>query len=443
MPSRIRLTRSRNRSGPEETRHLSKRQRMRAGRKLRFGILVLLAAAWPPLIGAQSKIASSTESKTAPAFSRALAAEYKRLIRAERLAYQDEFDAGHFHAKSKAAVAQGRVEPEPIGRYGLRGSVYVALREARVRLMRALGGRSRSVAPAIAARTQAAFDCWISRAGARLPARDVEHCRRRFNLALYNLETTVLPIGSKSAFLRALAHEYLAYANFEAKDQQDLIDARHFARKGLKAARTTQIDAVMPEVLARWNLVSGQQISRFINWRERLVRALEDHRETSLARTAARAQARFDCWIERVSERAEAALIAQCRSGFMEAMRILEGKPKRRSTSLLVAFSGRSTGLSRNDLVKLRKAAALASRSAEGAVSVVGRTAHNNPSAQDVRLALRRAEAVSKALQKMGVAADRIRVVLMARPTHGLSRPGDGASTAARRRLRHAEIIVH
>jgi len=405
--------------------------------------MILLMAAWTPPIGAQSRIASATEGKIPPAFSQALIAEYKRLIRAERQAYQDEFNAGRFAAKVKAVTGQRSVAPEPIGRYGLRGAGQVSLREARVRLVRALSGRSRSVAPAIAARAQVAFDCWLSRAGARLPARDIEQCRTRFNTALYDLETTVLPIASKSPFLQALAHEYLAYANFEARDQRDLIDARHFARKGLKAARASRVDAVMPEVLARWNLVSGDQISRFIRWRERLVQALEDHRETSLARTAAQAQARFDCWIERTSERAGADLVNQCRSAFIDAIRILEGKRKRRSRSLLVAFSGRSTGINRADRLKLKKAARLASRRSRGAVSVVGRTSNDNPTAQDVRLALRRAEAVSKELQKLGVSAERIRVVLMARPTRSLSRSLIGAGKAAERKLRHAEIIVH
>jgi len=405
--------------------------------------MIVLMAVWTPPIGAQSKIASATEGKIPPAFSRALIAGYKRLVQAERQAYQDEFDANRFAAKIKEATGQRSVVPESIGRYGLRGSGQVALREARVRLVRALSGRSRSVAPVIAARAQVAFDCWLSRAGARLPARDVEQCRTRFNRALYDLETTVLPIAGKSPFLQALAHEYLAYANFEARDQRDLIDARHFARKGLRAARASRVDAVMPEILARWNLVSGDQISRFIRWRERLVQALEDHRETSLARTAAQAQARFDCWIERTSERAGADLVNQCRSAFIDAIRILEGKPKRRSRSLLVAFSGRSTGISGADRAKLKKVARLASRRSRGAVSVVGRTGNKNPTAQDVRLALRRAKAVSKELQKLGISADRIRVVLMARPTRHLARSIKRTGKVSKRTLRHAEIIVH
>jgi len=403
--------------------------------------LVGAVVVWTPSFSAQSKIAAAGEAAIPTAFTTALVAEYRRLIKTERQAYQDEFDLKRFSVKVQDAVARRAVAPEPLKRYGLKGAGYVALREARVRLVRALGGRSRSIAPVIAARAQVAFDCWASRAGARLPDRDIESCKMRFHRALYDLETTVLPIAGKSAFLQSLAHEYLAYANFEAKDQRDLIDARHFARKGLKAARAQREDAVQPEVLARWNLVSGNQISQFIKWRERLMQALEDHRQTSLARVAARAQARFDCWIERASERAGADLINQCRRAFFAAMRMLEGTPKRRTKSLMVAFSGRSTGIARTDLKRLRGVARLAGRRGQRTVSVVGRTSNDNPSAQDVRLALRRAEAVSKALQKMGVPADRIRVVLMARPASNLADVLTGPK--AKQQLRHAEIIVH
>lgn len=441
MRIRFRSAGSRERSDPNSLVPTSVWQRSRVRRRLPLVALAVLFAAWTPHIGAQSKISSKGDAAVPKAFAQALAAEYKRLIRTEQQAYQDEFDRKRFAAKVTDARAGRNVAPEFVSRYGLKGAGYVSLREARVRLLRALGGRSRSVAPVVAARTQVAFDCWASRADARLPARDIENCRSRFHRALYDLETTVLPIAGKSLFLQALAHEYLAYANFEAKDQQDLIDARHFARKGLKAARAVRIDAVMPEVLARWNLVSGDQISLFINWRERLIRALEDHRTTSLARIAAQAQTRFDCWIERTSERAGKDLIGQCKDAFLEAMRVLEGKPKRRSTSLLVAFSGRSTGIKRGDIGKLRQVARLAARRAQRTVSVVGRTSQANPSPRDVRLALRRAEAVSKALQNMGVPADRIRVVLMARPATQLSKSLTGAD--AKRRLRHAEIIVH
>ena len=122
-------------------------------------------------------------------------------------------------------------------------------------------------------------------------------------------------------------------------------------------------------------------------------------------------------------------------------MRVLEGTPKRRTKSLMVAFSGRSTGIARTDLKRLRGVARLAGRRGQRTVSVVGRTSNDNPSAQDVRLALRRAEAVSKALQKMGVPADKIRVVLIARPASNLADVLTGPK--AKRQLRHAEIIVH
>lgn len=424
-------------------RTLVRRRRHIAGATVLAGVLVLGSAA--PYFVAQPDVRADAKPAKRPAsrhatFAKALSDGYQAYLRTDEQKYGAEFDHKRFRAKI-VDIEIGKLPlPSSPDDYGLDDAVAVALAEARTRLMRALGGTARDAAPLFAARAQVSYDCWTARAGARLPSRDVGECRDQFASHLADLENAVLPIRSTSPFNRTLAREYLAYAAFKASVPKDFIDARHFARKGLRAARSDDPEIVQPEVLSRWNLDSEKAVPRFLGWREKLVDALSRHRSGPRAALAAKAQARFDCWVERTSERAPAAFIRKCESEFIEHIRALKGlAPPRKEQQLVVLFQDNQALIPRPQFAMIKKAAILAKKSGAKTITVIARTPRANSDEYEVRLALRRATAVAKALQHQGVRSDRIRTLYQSASEDSSKSPRPTPRITSQR----AEIVIH
>jgi OOP family OmpA-OmpF porin len=406
--------------------------------------LVLILASAVPHFVAEPDVHADAKPGNLPAhrhatFARALADAYRAFVRDDRQTYGTEFDHKRIDAKL-AAIRDGQLPPPSRPKdYGLHDAVAVALSEARTRLTRAMGGTARDAAPVFAAKAQVSYDCWAARAGARLPDRDVAICRARFARNLTDLENAVLPIRTTSPFNRVLAREYLAYAAFKASVRKDYIDASHFARKGLLAARSNDPKAVTPEILSRWNLDSEKAVPRFVRWREQLVAALARHRTSSKAAVAAKAQARFDCWVERESERAPAPFIRKCESEFIGYIRQLKGlPPRRKKMQLVVLFQDRRARISEPQYAQIKRAATLAKRSGARTITVIARTPRPDSGEYEVRLALRRAAAVAKALRHQGVRGDRIRTLYLSEAPRAKGKAAGPRITSQR-----AEIVIH
>lgn len=372
-------------------------------------------------------------------FANALVKEYNTYIRAERERYTWDFWRRHFERKSRAAAAGKKVEPDNPGFWRISGASGVALREGRGRLMRTYGAGAREKVPAVAAKAQVSYDCWISRASARYSQEAIDECRYAFFDRVDELEDAVLPIKAASVFNKTLAREYLAYADFEANDQKDFIDSRHFAAKGLTAANGKSVKVTEPEVLARWNLLSTKEVPTFVEWREKLVDALAVHRTSPKARIAALAQVRFDCWVERTSERNDSAHIQKCRTEFLGYMRQLavveEKKPEARSFTVYFRFDRSSLRRSQRKIVQEAAKYALG-RNAK-LIQVVGHADRSGKDGYNLRLSFRRAERVAKMLRKLGIRADRIRTLHV-----GESQPAVKTKDGVRNRQNRRAVIV-
>jgi OmpA-OmpF porin, OOP family len=127
------------------------------------------------------------------------------------------------------------------------------------------------------------------------------------------------PVGSP--FTQGLANEYKQYANTELKDMFDYPDALHFARKGLAAASG---ETVMPEPVDDWNL-SKEHIKELSASRGRLIVAFDLGGREIAPATAAKAQVKYDCWIEQQEENWESTEATGCKDGFLSAIAELEG----------------------------------------------------------------------------------------------------------------------
>lgn len=94
-------------------------------------------------------------------FTQALTSEYRQFADSELHDMMDYPDALHFARKGLAAAAGELVLPEPIADWNLTEEHIQELGAARGRLIVAYDLGGREVAPELAARTQAKFDCWI------------------------------------------------------------------------------------------------------------------------------------------------------------------------------------------------------------------------------------------------------------------------------------------
>ena len=133
---------------------------------------------------------------------------------------------------------------------------------------------------------------------------------------------TVEPTGG-NAFTQALTKEYKDLAAFEADEMYDWRDAGFYARKALAAANG---DNVGPQDPAERDL--PQDVLPEINsTRQRLLAALDGGARESKPEIAARAQARFDCWLEQQEENFQNDHISACRDELLAALAELEAKP--------------------------------------------------------------------------------------------------------------------
>lgn len=128
---------------------------------------------------------------------------------------------------------------------------------------------------------------------------------------------TVEPTGS--AFTQALTKEYRDLAVFEADQMSDWRDASYFADKGLAAAQGNVVD---PTAIEERD-VPADALEPLQSARLRLVSALGQARNTMPDR-AARAQVKYDCWIEQQEENFQYDHISACRDELMAILGEIE-----------------------------------------------------------------------------------------------------------------------
>lgn len=244
-------------------------------------------------------------------------------------------------------------------------------------------------------------------------------------------------------FSRTLAREYLKFATVEADEMDDWFDARHFARKGLRAASGLP---TVPEHAADWRLPPAK-IKQIADARKRLVEALDAGARVWVSERAAIAQARFDCWIEQQEENFQPDHIAACRDRFFAALSDIEraagaGKPDTnavlRESRYLVFFSHDATTVDDKARFVIRAVAAAARQVGAHTLLVAGHADRSGAETYNASLSQRRADAVRAALIRAGMRPERVSVT-----AHGESTPlvatGDGVREPKNRR---AEIVL-
>jgi OmpA-OmpF porin, OOP family len=189
---------------------------------MKTGILGAVAAL-ALLAGCVSNIEQVGQAKgTGSPFTQALTEEYKAFVASEH----DEYDwsgADYFARKGLAAAGGQVVEPEDPAKYDL-GGAGSEIAAARARLMTDLNGGGRDAKPAVAAKAQVKFDCWVHEQDEGWQKDEIAACKNDLMAALDELEkkeaaaapTTMAPMN------------YTVYFDFDKSnirpDQQAVIN---------------------------------------------------------------------------------------------------------------------------------------------------------------------------------------------------------------------------
>jgi OOP family OmpA-OmpF porin len=223
----------------------------------------------------------------------------------------------------------------------------------------------------------------------------------------------VTPGGN--TFPAALASEYLALGDSEAA-QADWVDSDHFARKGLTAARG---QAPAPDEVSSRDIPAVKQ-SELSAARQRLVTVLGAGAGDRAPALAARAQSRYDCWLEQQEENWQIDDISACRAQFLQAMSDLEARPVAQAPAqpaqppagagreYRVYFDFDRSNLTPEARQIVDQVAAEARRGASSRIELVGKADRSGTDRYNQGLSERRARTVVDALVRAGVPRDQI-----------------------------------
>lgn len=120
-------------------------------------------------------------------------------------------------------------------------------------------------------------------------------------------------------FRRALAREYYDMAKFENEKAYDYKSSKQFTGKAMKAAKG---ELVVPSKVSSYD-IPAEQVAALSEARTQLIVALKTQNTPDNAATLARAQARYECWLERAEEAAEDSHFAACKEEFEQSMAML------------------------------------------------------------------------------------------------------------------------
>jgi OmpA-OmpF porin, OOP family len=215
---------------------------------------------------------------------------------------------------------------------------------------------------------------------------------------------------SPSTFPAALSQEYLQLSDYETK-WGDWIDADWFARKGLQSARGQAPGPDAPNTRELPADKRGELDAAY----QRLNGAFTAGGRERLPAVAARAQSRYDCWLEQQEENWQIDDVANCRGQFLAAMAELEARPAAAPAAAPAAmrdfrvyFEWDRADLTPEARQILQQVAQAAQAGQSSRLELVGKADRSGATPYNQRLSERRSAAVMQALTQGGVASNRI-----------------------------------
>lgn len=255
-----------------------------------------------------------------------------------------------------------------------------------------------------------------------------------------NIQAVGSAKGTGSPFTQDLTEGYKAYTADEA-GEYDWSNANYFAKKGLAAAGG---QVVQPEQLSDWDIPADKQAD-LAAARQRLVTDLDGGARDAKPDIAAKAQVKFDCWVEEQDENHEDDKIAACKNDTLAALDALEKKEAAMAApsvaspmNYTVYFDFDKSVITPAGQQVINQVLADAQAHNPSSISVTGHTDLVGPEDYNMALSLRRADAVRSALIAGGISADKITVA-----GRGMSEPAVPTARGVKEaRNRRAEIIL-
>jgi len=237
----------------------------------------------------------------------------------------------------------------------------------------------------------------------------------------YQLEQLTKATPKGSAFTRALAENYRIFAQ-EEMDEHDWNAQQIFAKKGLAAADGR---VMPPETLEYWDVSDSTAANDLRMARARLVSMLNSDAPSRAPQWAADALSGFDCWLHEQYEAWEFDKIAACRGAFITAMDLIAAPPKAAATPAvapaatapaadptiyLVFFDFDKSDLSPEATRVIAKAAKAIAAGYRTNIKVDGYTDTSGTVPYNLKLSVRRSQAVQGELIRNGIPGSSIRI---------------------------------
>ncbi len=198
---------------------------------LKFLAVAILAVAAAGCSNRYIDEAKSTQPR-GTAFETALARDYLTFAKSES-EYGDVSNTATFARRSTAAAEGKLVLPDNLAGRKISSGRSAKLLDARQRLVTALDANGRTTAPAIAARTQVLYDCWVEQVEENLQPDDIEACRSGFMKSLDQLEAAnARAVGAPVESVDFLTFFNLGSAKLTAEAQQVVDQAVSAAKTG-------------------------------------------------------------------------------------------------------------------------------------------------------------------------------------------------------------------
>lgn len=223
-------------------------------------------------------------------------------------------------------------------------------------------------------------------------------------------------------FTRELARQYYGFSEQQRLEAWDYGSSSYFARKGDRAARG---EAIAPETPGQgWrprNAAVGNDLRAA---RQRLTTALQSAAPSRAPVPLARAQVRYDCWLESTDDPFFAVRgewlnrkLQECRSEFEAAMAEVDNamrpaaaapaQPPREQSFLIFFDFDRSQVTPQGEAV-IQRAVETYRRGGTARIVATGHADRAGPPEYNQALSERRAEAVRQALTRAGVQSNQI-----------------------------------
>ena len=181
-----------------------------------IGKFAALCAACVLILGACTSaqdVKEAADAKpTGSTFDKNLHKGYVSLATAE-LKEGDQGDAKYFSMKAKEAASGKAVAPDDFEIRSIGGPAGKNLKDARVRLVSALGSPKAMEKPQAAAKAQTMFDCWMQEQEEGWQSKDIADCRKGFETAMKALEPAK---KKKKKAKKASGSPYTVYFKFDS-----------------------------------------------------------------------------------------------------------------------------------------------------------------------------------------------------------------------------------